>query len=437
MFLVGMLEELEKGARGEKEMSRARVRYPVRNQVEMRFSDLDSLLPEDHPVRAVWEFVECLELSELYEAIEAVEGSAGRPATDPRIFMALWIQATLEGIGSARAVARLCERDIVYQWLCGGVSVNHHSLSDFRVGHPEVLDRLLTESVAALVSEGLVRLNRVAHDGMRTRANAGKGSVGSADGLERHLLEAEEQVRALREELEANPQLGTEREKSARIRAARERRDRIKHAKDELEKAKKSRRHGEKEKKNVRCSVTDPECRVMRMADGGYVPAYNVQVTVDTETQVVLGVGVSQDGTDGGLLAPAVKQLEMRYGKKPRQVLVDGGFLNIRTIDQLESDGTEVFAPPRKPNNPDRGRYEPWRRDTEAVANWRKRMGTPEARSIYRERLRVECVNAQIRNRGLRQLPVRGMEKARSIVLWMALAHNLTKALTLRTLSAE
>jgi transposase len=401
----------------------------------MRYGDLDSLLPEDHPARMVWEYVEAMDLSELYDGIGSVEGSGGRPAIDPRILMALWLQATLEGVGSARALARMCERDVVYQWICGGVTVNHHTLADFRVsgGIEEVLDRLLSESVAALTWEGLVTLNRVAHDGMRTKASAGKGSLHGRESLERHLGEAEEQVRLLKEELESNPQKGTERERAARVRAMRERRERVQRARDELEKAKVSRRHGEKEKKNVRCSATDPESRIMKMAKGGFEPAYNVQFTADTETQVILGADVSQDAVDGGLLLPAMEQLERRYGRKPSQVLVDGGFLNNQAIDQLENEGTEVFAPPRRPLNSKRGRYERWRRDTETIAHWREKMGTEEAQSICRERARsIECVNAQMRNRGLRQLPVRGLKKVKSIVLWYALAHNLKKTMGLR-----
>jgi transposase len=413
------------------------VSYPIRNQVEMRYSDLDSLLPEDHPVRAVWEYVESLDLRDLYEGIGSVEGQAGRPATDPRVLMALWIQATLEGIGSARALARQCERDMVYQWICGGVSVNHHTLADFRVGRMEVLDRLLSESVAALLSQGLVRMHRVAHDGLRTKANAGKGSFRGKESLERHLAQAREQVETLRQELKADPQMGTEREKAARTRAVRERQERVRRAREELEKAKKSRAHGKVEKENVSCSTTDPQARLMRMPSGGYAGAYNVQLTADTETQVILGVEVSQEGTDWGELGSAVKQLQRRYGRKPKEVLADGGFASIPDIHEMESQGIRVYAPPKKPTNPNRGKYEPWRRDSEAVAGWRRRMGTEEAKRIYRERASsIECVNAQMRNRGLRQFPVRGLQKVRAVTLWFALAHNLTKAIGLNPVHA-
>lgn len=164
-----------------------RLVYPNRSQVELRAVDLESLLPEDHPARAVWAFVETLDLTPLHEKVQAVEGGAGRPAIDPRIFLALWLYATIEGVGSARALERLSEQHDAYRWILGGVSVNHHSLSDFRVQHAEYLDEVLTHSVAVLMDQGLVTLNRVSQDGTRVRANAGAASFRREESLERCL----------------------------------------------------------------------------------------------------------------------------------------------------------------------------------------------------------------------------------------------------------
>src|SRR5712691_3152744 len=174
-------------------------------QLELRPVDLEALLAADHRARVVWEFVEGLELSPLYQAIKAVEGHAGRPAIDPAILMALWLYATLEGVGSARALARLCEEHDAYRWICGGVSVNYHTLADFRVQHPEVLDGLLTTSVAALLAEGVVELTRVAQDGVKIRASAGGASFRREERLVQCLAEATAQVAALREQLEGDP----------------------------------------------------------------------------------------------------------------------------------------------------------------------------------------------------------------------------------------
>src|SRR5213593_3194343 len=202
-----------------------RVQRPNRTQLALRPVDLEALLPADHRARVVWEFVEGLELGPLYGAIKAVEGHAGRAPIDPAILMALWLYATLEGVGSARALARLCEEHDAYRWICGGVSVNYHTLADFRVAHPEVLDGLLTTSVAALLAEGLVELTRVAQDGVKIRASAGGASFRREERLTECLAEATVQVAALREQLEGDPGRVSRREAAARCRAAASRRD--------------------------------------------------------------------------------------------------------------------------------------------------------------------------------------------------------------------
>jgi transposase len=171
----------------------------------MQVASLDSLLPEDHRARLVWEYVQGLDLSRLYEQVRAVEGRAGRDAIEPRIPMALWLYATLEGVGSARQLGRLCDDHVAYRWICGGVSVNYHTLSDFRTAHPEVLDDLLTHSVATLMHEGLVTLHRVAQDGMRVWADAGAASFRRRVTLKECRSQAQEQVESLRQELEEDP----------------------------------------------------------------------------------------------------------------------------------------------------------------------------------------------------------------------------------------
>src|SRR5882672_11800054 len=138
--------------------------------------DLESQLPIEHRARVVWSFVEAVDLSALYARIRAREGEPGRPPPDPRILLALWLLATLEWVGSARQLDRLCERDVAYRWVCGGVPVNYHGLSDFRCAHAEVLDRLLTESLTALLAEGVVKVEEIALDGTKVRASAGRGS---------------------------------------------------------------------------------------------------------------------------------------------------------------------------------------------------------------------------------------------------------------------
>src|ERR1700712_551759 len=174
---------------------------PNRAQVELRALDLESLLPPDHAARAVWEFVSSLDLGRLESKTRSVEGRAGRPATDPRIFLALWLYATTKGIGSARALERLTEVHDAYRWIAGGVPVNYHSLSDFRSGHRAYLDEVLTQSVAVLMKEDLVTLNRVSQEGTRVRANAGASSFRRKPTLEACQELAKEQVERLKQEL--------------------------------------------------------------------------------------------------------------------------------------------------------------------------------------------------------------------------------------------
>ncbi len=412
---------------------RARVQRADRHQVAMRALALDRLLPEDHQARLVWEYVEGLDLASLYEPIRAVEGHAGRGAIDPKILMALWLYATLNGVGSARQLDRLCREHVAYEWICGGVSVNYHTLSDFRTAHPEFLDDLLTQSVATLMHQELVTLHRVAQDGMRVRASAGAASFRRRQTLEQCQMEAQEQVESLRQELDGEPGGSSKRQQAARRRAARERSERIRRALEELPKVESKKKPGDRDK--ARASTTDPEARVMKMPDGGFRPAQNVQFATDTASQVITAVDVVNTGSDHGQMSPIVEQHQDRYGRAPDEVLVDGGFAKHADIEKVSSpeNGTVVYAPVQKPTNKDQDPHEPRPGDSEVIAEWRRRMDTPEAKEIYKQRASTaECVNAIARNRGLRQFLVRGLAKVRAVALWFALAHNLMRAVALR-----
>src|SRR3990170_6226275 len=410
-----------------------RLQRPNREQVELRPVDLESLLPADHRARVVWELVEGLDLEPLHAEIKAVEGHAGRPAIDPAILMALWLYATVEGVGSARAVARLCEEHDAYRWLCGGVSVNYHTLADFRVQPVESLDRLLTTSVATLMSEGLVTVTRVAQDGVRVRANAGAASFRRRRRLEESVAEAQAQVEALRRELHDDPGATTRRQAAARQRAAEERRQRVAKALEQLPAIEAKKKATEREQ--ARTSTTDPEARVMKMADGGFRPAFNSQLATDTAAQVIVGVDASNAGSDLGQLAPMVAQVQARYGQAPEEVLVGGGFVNHDEILAVARPGVgcTVYAPVSAPRDRTRDPYQPCPGDPAVIAAWRQRMGTEAAKTIYKERAATsECVNAIARNRGLQQFLVRGLAKVKAVLLWFALAHNMMRAVALR-----
>ena len=268
----------------------------------------------------------------MYDRIKAVERGPGRAPIDPKILMALWLYATVEGVGSARHLDELCRDHAAFQWIVGDVSINYHTLADFRTDHVDMLDDLLTKGVATLMAEGLVDLNRVAQDGMRVRASAGAASFRRRPTLEEALAQAEAQVEALRQEVEDDPAATDRRRKAARQRAARERAERIQAALERLPELEAKKKPDQKEQ--ARCSTTDADATVMKMADGGFRPAYNFQFATDTATQFIAGVAVETTGSDAGQMVPMVEQVEERSGKVPPEWLVDGGFAQ---HDQIEA----------------------------------------------------------------------------------------------------
>jgi transposase len=413
-----------------------RLRQPDRQQVLAAVA-LEDLLDTDHQARLVWDFCSGLDLAPLYDAIRSRVGGPGRAAIDPRLCVALWLYATLEGVGSARALAWLCSNHNAFRWLAGGVSVNHHTLSDFRVGHVELLDGLLTHSVAVLREQGLVDLNRVAHDGMRVRASAGAASFHRRPTLEECLHEAQDQVARLKEELDDDPAAPSRRHAAARERAARERAERLRQALERLPELEARKKAGEKDQ--ARASGTDPEATVMKMADGGYRPAYNVAYSADTATLVIAAVAVTTSGSDAGQICPLNDQIRARHGDYPGEALADGGFVSLADIEAAQAPprGTKVYAPVPAPKDPGRDRHAPLPGDGEQVAEWRARMGTNQAKAVYKQRASTaECVNAQARNRGLIRLLVRGLRKVRAVALWFAIAHNVACGVRLRAAAA-
>lgn len=430
-------------ATAEEGAGEPRMRCANRRQMEWTPCCLDELLPEDHRARLVWEFVQGLNLQPLYQSIRAVEGHAGRPTCDPKILVALWLYATLDAVGSARQLDRLCEDHVAYRWICGGVPMNYHTLSDFRTDHAEVLDQLLTQSVAMLMHEGLVTLEKVAQDGVRVRASAGGSSFHRRETLERCLAEAEAQVKALRQELEQDPTRSHRRQQKARERAARERAERVAQALQNLAEVeqKKQSRGRDSLKYPARASSTDPEARKMKMADGGFRPALNVQFATAAEAQVIVGVEVTNSGSDGGQMQPMLEQIHERYQQRVEKMFVDGGFVSREDIDAAEREGTEVYAPVKeeeKQRAAGKDPFAPHKGDTPAMIHWRQRMRSPEGQQLYRLRpATAECVNAIARNRGLQQFRVRGLAKVKAVLLWFALAHNLMRTVALRAEATE
>jgi transposase len=424
-----------------KTYGKPRLRVPIRDQSEMQWASLDQLIEPDHQVRIVWAAVCKLDLSSWLHDIKAVERHVGRDATDPRLLLSLWVYATLRGIGSARELDRLCREHMAYKWLCGGVSVNYHMLSDFRSHGGDKWDELLTQIVAVLLDAGLVNMDRVAQDGMKVRASAGKSSFRRQGRLEEFLEEARQQVETLKQLAEEDGEELTRRQRAARERAARERQQRIEEAlrqREELQKqreatAKKSGRKVDE----PRASVTDPEARTMKFADGGYRPGYNVQIATDTESGVIVGVEVTNAGTDNEQLTPMLNQLDERYDRVPAEALVDGGFATLDAIDKATELGCTVYATLKDEEKQRAAEKDPHARkkgDSDAVADWRSRMGTEAAKLIYRLRGQTaELVNAHCRNRRFWHMPVRGRPRCRIVGLLYAIAHNLVVVERLRS----
>jgi transposase len=411
------------------EQSAPRVVQADRSQLELRSFDLDSTIPHDHRARLGWRAVESLDLSAFYQGIKSRVGTAGRPPGDPKVFVALWVYATMDGVGSAREVERLCTEHRAYRWLCGGVPVNYHTLSDFRVEHGPALDELLTQLIAVLMARKLVTIERVAQDGLRVRASAGSGSFRRKKKLKEYLKEARAQVEAVKR-LADDPAVSA-RVKAARERAAREREERIEGALAALQEVARKRRveprGGRKAKGEPRGSMTDAQARKMRMANGGFGPGYNVQVATDAAHGVIVGVSVTNNSSDSGQAPPMVDQIAARTGRKPGQYLVDAAYTDKNSVDALEAMEVTLYGavPERAGKDP----FAPQRTDSVAVSAWRQRMGTAAAQEIYKERAATsERVNADVRTyRTLDRMLVRGIGKVLCVALWNALAFNLLR----------
>lgn len=421
--------------------SAPRLRVPDRSQVRWDATSPEELIPADHQARAVWTVVCAMDLSDLLASIKARDGVCGRDATDPRLPVALWLYATIRGVGSARELGRLCTESKPYQWLCGGVTVNHHLLSDFRVGHAAVLDRLFTATVASLVKQGLVQVRRISQDGTRVRACAGASSFRRKSRLSELLEQAKEQVAHTKALLLEDPARSaglSAKRKAAQARAARERQERIERAiaalpQLERKQQKLARKVAKKDKakklKEPRASTTDADAKVMKMANGGFNPAMNLQFAVDTQSRAVVGVDVSGEGNDHPLSEPMRQQVEQRTGQTVHEHLIDGGYLVKDQVERADQAGVTLYVPPKPPRDKEaRGsEYEPMAGESEALTAWRARMGSPAGQAIYKQRASTsETVNGDLRaHRGLDRLRVRGLGKVKCVALWLALAYNV------------
>ncbi len=401
-----------------------RLRQANRGDVVPVPARLEDLLPQNHLARLIWEAVGLLDLSAFYAPIKVVEGGPGAAAIDPRILITLWLYATSQGVSSAREIDVLRVEHLAYIWICGGVALNYHTISDFRTGYEKELDELMTQVIEQLDRAGLVELETQAQDGMRVRASAGAASFRRQPTLEKALKQAQARQSEVEQLGRAENDERSAGQKAAQERAARERVERLEKALDEMPAARAAKKPDERDK--ARVSSTDPEARVMKMADGGYRPAYNWQFGVELSNFVITGVDVVNIGSDKAQMKPMVEQVKKRTSRLPKNWLVDGGFVKLTAIEALDPLDVTVYGPVPKPKDKSRDRYAPLPNDSSIIAKWRRRMGTEEGKAIYKQRSLVELPNAQARSRhGVQQVRVRGRLKVRCVALWVAITHNL------------
>jgi transposase len=403
-----------------------------RRQMRLESRCLDDAIPENHRARTLWEATASMDLSGFYAEIRSVEAVAGRPAIDPRVLLALWLYATAEGVGSARQLSRLCCEHDAYRWIAGGLEICHRVLSAFRVNHGAKLDQILTELLAALVRAEVVTMRVVAQDGTRVRASAGASSFRRRRSLRQCQLAARRQVSRLKKCVNDEEDATTDRRKRAAAeKAAKQRLAKVEKALAELGAVEESKLKNGK-KGEARTSTTDPEARVMKMADGGYRPAFNCQLATDTDSRIVVGVRVSNSGGDMGQTEATVEEIRARTGRSPGSYLVDGGYAKKESIVALEREGIPVYVPPAK-NPKTRDPNKRQRVIPPEVTACRERMQTDEAKKLYKLRAStIETINGDLKTyRGLGQFGVRGIDKATSVLLLSVLTYNLLRTIAI------
>ena len=411
----------------------ARLREANRAQMAWGRIDLDAQLTGDHPARAICAVIERMDLSALYIPIEARDEVAGAPTIDPKILLELWVYATSEGEGSAREIWRLLQVHAAYRWICGGVDVGYHTLSDFRSERSQVVDALITQVLALLMKQDLVDLNRVAQDGTRVRASAGAASFRREQTLQALMQEARTHLQTVTREA-ADPAISARRA-AARKRGAQQRIERLEAALEQIPEVTETKKRSSAKDATARVSTTDPDARVMKMGDGGFRPAFNVQfATTADEARVIVGIAVSNRGSDQGEATPMIAQVEERSGKRPTEYLVDGGYTKHEAIDEASARGVTMYGPvPKSRKDSTDDPHAPKDGDSEAVAAWRARMATEEAKAIYKQRAATaETVNADAKtHRGLDSLAVRGLDKVIGSASLFALTYNILRFITL------
>src|SRR5579872_7400970 len=309
-------------------MGRVRTREPVREQAEILFNVPEDALPSDHPARVLWHVVDRLDLSPFVASAKSLVGHQGRDTLSVRMLLTLWLYAISEGIGSAREIERRIATDAAFRWIVGDQSVGRTKLAEFRVSHREALEKVFANVLASLMHKELLSLSLVAQDGTRIRASASAPSFRRLASLDQCLEQAKLHVKAVLAEGD-DPEV-SERVRRARAAAALDYEKRVNEAIATVKQLAEDRLEGSNRNKRPhepRASTTDPDARVMKMGDGGFRPAYNVQLATAGSPMggptTIVGVRVTNAGVDTGALAPMLDDIQQRTGQLPSVLLAD------------------------------------------------------------------------------------------------------------------
>ena len=424
--------------------TKARVIIPNRAQIILDVIDYEELIPQDHPARIIVRVVESLNLEPFYAEIKARDGFAGRSAFDPKLLLCIWLYATIEGIGSARLVERRCNMDNAFRWICGGLKINYHTLSDFRTENMLKLDELLTDLISTFISSGVIKLKSVAIDGSKISASASKKSFKTRRTLNKIRKSVAHHVKALRQESEQDSRSSNDRSEQIRQQKILERERKVQKALSELSKVESTKEAGKNKCKKgekvseAKVSTTDSEARLMRFSDGSVDAGYNCQIALDPETYMVLSVEVENQGNDRNLLKPMIENVESRYGINLDRVLVDSGYPSHQDIIDLagKEKPTLIYSPPlkKKKNIKPESLRKREKREAgyaDAVKAFYKRMANNISKKYYKRRSRIETFNGILHNRMPTGFRLRSKAKAKSELLLQAIAHNMMQGFKL------
>lgn len=396
-----------------------KIAEPVRGQIEVKWSAVDGDLPAEHLARTLDAVVGSLDLAPFLACAKSTEGVAGRPILSPRMMLVLWLYAIIDGVGSAMAIERLTTAHIAYRWIVGDLRPSHDVISRFRVHQGEAFSAVLSEVLARLLEAGLLDLDVVGQDGTRLRASAGAPSFRSAPALHDCREHARLHLQAVLSQ-QNDPELSPT-AKATRLAKARDYVARVEGAIQALATL------PEDKKGEPRASTTDPDARVMKMGDGGFRPAYNVQFAVAGSEQggprTIVGVQLTNLGSDMGSLTPMADDVEKRTGERPKKVLADTGHFNLKDMAECKKKGTTPIVPPPRPRKKD-GQSE---KDRLTVDEWRDAKMSVGDRSLYKRRPSLsELANAALKGTyRMDQLRVRGLPRVMSTILLYSLCFDI------------